>query len=143
MKALSATTPLTPKPCHICGNAESSVAIPSMSGNQHFCLLHYYTTGAHRNASKKKDTAHKQKMNSLIIDRTTIHEQLPQVQDIFADAFTELQKEIREESARVLKSAASSADPLAMLLDTNVVSTQTRRSSFGDITSAASQKKRF
>jgi hypothetical protein len=42
-----------------------------------------------------------------------------QVQDIFAEAFTELQKEIREESARVFRSAANSDDPLAMLLDGN------------------------
>lgn len=142
MNMSSAAKPLPPKSCNICGNEESSVAVPSISGNQHFCLVHYFTTGAHRNTSKTQDAPQRNKKNSLLVDSATIHEQLPHVQEIFAEAFTELQKEIREESARVFKSAANSDDPLAMLLDGNT-STQSRRTSFGSITSAASRRKRF
>jgi uncharacterized protein (DUF924 family) len=76
------------------------------------------------------------------MDNRTIHQQLPQVQEIFAEAFTELQKAIREESARLFKSAANSDDPLAMLLDSNP-STQPRRTSFGYATSTAARKKKF
>ena len=43
--------------------------------------------------------------------------QLPGVQELFAEAFIELQKEIGEESARFFQSAANADDPLAMLLD--------------------------
>ena len=102
----------------ICGATESCIVIPSISGNQHFCLLHYYTTGAEK--TKKK---------SLLIDNRTIHQQLPQVQEIFAEAFTDLQTEIREESARAFKTAANSGDPFAELLDGNST-TQPKQSSF-------------
>jgi hypothetical protein len=72
------------------------------------------------------------------MDNCTIHQQLPQVQKIFAEAFTELQKDIRVESVQLFKSAANLDDPLAMLLDSNP-STQP----FGHATSTAARKKKF
>jgi hypothetical protein len=67
-----------------------------------------------------------------------------QVQDIFAEAFTELQKDIREESARVFKSAANSDDPLAILLGDGNTNTHPRRTSFGFVSnSGASRKRKF
>lgn len=127
MSDIPSATPPPPKPCCICGATDSCITIRSLSGNQHFCLLHYYTTGAEKN--KKK---------SLLVDNRTIHQQLPQVQEIFAEAFTELQTEIREESARAFKTAASSDDPLAELLDGNST-TQPRKPSFN----YARSKKKF
>jgi hypothetical protein len=125
------TAPPPPKSCSICASTESCISISSISGSQHLCLLHFYTTGAHRTASATKDTSNRKKKSSTLVDNRAIHQQLPQVQEVFAEAFTELQKEIREESARVFKSAASSDDPLAALLDGNNAPTQARRTSFG------------
>jgi len=44
-------------------------------------------------------------------------QQLPKVQELFAEAFLELQKDIGEESARAFQSTATADDPLALLLD--------------------------
>jgi hypothetical protein len=133
-----------PKACSICGVTEACIVIPSIAGSQNLCLLHYYTTGAHHAASMtaSRDLPHKKKKSSLLVDNRTIHQQLPQVQDIFAEAFIDVQKEIREESARVFQSAANSDDPLAMLLDSNT-SSQPRRSSFGHSSSVSSRNKKF
>ena len=46
-----------------------------------------------------------------------MEKQLPQVQEIFAEAFIELQKDISEESARSFQLTATADDPLALLLD--------------------------
>jgi hypothetical protein len=45
-----------------------------------------------------------------------MEKQLPNVQELFAEAFVELQKDIREESARTFQSVATAEDPLAILL---------------------------
>ena len=60
-----------------------------------------------------------------------MEKQLPKVQELFAEAFIELQKEIGEESARAFKSASTADDPLALLLDPTGASSSTiSRSSF-------------
>jgi hypothetical protein len=46
-----------------------------------------------------------------------MEKQLPQVQEIFAEAFIELQKDISEESARSFQLTVAADDPLALLLD--------------------------
>ncbi len=45
-----------------------------------------------------------------------MEKQLPNMQELFAEAFVELQKDIREESARAFQSVATAEDPLAILL---------------------------
>ena len=45
-----------------------------------------------------------------------MEKQLPKVQELFAEAFIELQKDIGEESARAFQSVATAEDPLAILL---------------------------
>ncbi|KAL7441366.1 hypothetical protein ACHAXH_006930 [Discostella pseudostelligera] len=109
--------------CNIC-NGESCFLIPSIASPRHFCMLHYYTTGAYRsnNHSKSKTAstttgiATKKKSSSLLVDCHRMEKQLPKVQELFAEAFIELQKDIGEESARAFHSVATAEDPLAILL---------------------------
>lgn len=79
-------------------------------------MLHYYTTGAHRSSNSNNGK------NSLIVNSSRMDEQLPQVQEIFAEAFIELQKDIGEESARSFQLTAAADDPLALLLDDRATS---------------------
>lgn len=94
-------------------------------------MLHYYTTGAYRNRnnhSKPTKTSSsstattttgisaKKKSSSLLVDCQRMEKQLPKVQELFAEAFVELQKDIGEESARAFQSVATAEDPLALLL---------------------------
>lgn len=83
MNALPPTAAAPPKPCNICNDTESCITIPSISGSQHLCLLHYFTTGAHRQMkiAAAKD-AHLKKKKSLLLDSRTVHQQLPQVKFI-------------------------------------------------------------
>mmetsp|Transcript_8548 Transcript_8548/g.18178 ORF Transcript_8548/g.18178 Transcript_8548/m.18178 type:complete len:428 (-) Transcript_8548:52-1335(-) len=90
--AQSSSAPL--KPCTIC-QSESSIVVPSLAAPKHFCLLHYLGTGNHRKRSKNK-------RSKLFVHPLRLESQLPAVQDLFSEAFVELQKEIREESARGL-----------------------------------------
>lgn len=116
------------KPCSIC-NGESCIVIPSISSQQHLCLLHYYTTGAHRSgrppnssATSATSLASKKKSSSLLVESQRMERQLPKVQEIFAEAFTQLQKDIGEESARAFRSASAADDPLGMLLSSTAPS---------------------
>jgi len=102
-------------PCCIC-NGESCLVIPSIGSPQHVCMLHYYTTGAHRSSNSNSGK------NSLLVNSSRMEKQLPQVQEIFAEAFIELQKDIGEESARSFQLTASADDPLALLLDDRATS---------------------
>lgn len=101
------------KQCCIC-NGESCFVIPSIGfqSPQHVCMLHYYTTGVHRSSSNSN-----RNKNSLLVHSSRMEKQLPQVQEIFAEAFIELQKDISEESARSFQLTATADDPLALLLD--------------------------
>jgi len=72
------------------------------------CLVHYYTTRNCRIDPKKV----------AVIDKDEMKTQLPYVQDLFSDAFTELQKEIATESARSFNEMAKrGSDPLSILND--------------------------
>jgi hypothetical protein len=84
-------------------------------------MLHYFTTGAHKHVAKSAPAsmtgiAAKKKSSSLLVDCHRMEKQLPNVQELFAEAFVELQKEIDEESARAFQSVATAEDPLAILL---------------------------
>jgi len=74
---------------------------------QLFCVLHYYTTSAAR--VDPSDVS--------IFDQEELDKQLPAIQELFADAFVQLQQELSEESARSF--AANQHDPLAILHDLN------------------------
>ena len=121
---LVAPTAAPLKPCSIC-NGEACVVIPSIASAQHLCLIHYYSSGAHRSHPPSTTTAatriisanNKRKSSSLFVDGHRISQQLPKAQELFAEAFVELQKDIGEESARAFQTAATADDPLALLLD--------------------------
>lgn len=131
----STAAPAPLRPCHIC-RGESCVVIPSIATPQHLCLLHYYTTGAHHSShpqstkttSATTSIAAKKKSSSLLVESQRMDQQLPEVQELFAEAFIELQREIGEESARVFQSAANAEDPLALLLDATAPSASASRS---------------
>ena len=109
-------------PCSIC-NGESCFVVSSLASPRYLCLLHYYSTGAHRSNTHSlpgmmstTGIATKKKNSSLLVDYQRMEKQLPNVQELFAEAFVELQKDIREESARAFQSVATAEDPLAILL---------------------------
>ena len=112
-----------PKPCNIC-KEESCIVIPSIASSLHLCLLHYYTTGAHqrhpRSATIPIAESSRKRNFSLFVENQKIQHQLPKVQELFSEAFIDLEKEIREESARRFQSEAE--DPLAALLDSTAPS---------------------
>jgi hypothetical protein len=120
------------KPCMIC-NGESCFVVPSIVAHKYLCMLHYYATGAHHRVTYENNTNHvggkrettkkssssSSSSSSLYVDRRRIEDQMPHVQEIFADAFLELQNDIVEEMARSFRVASTSDDPLALLLNTN------------------------
>lgn len=81
------------KPCSIC-NGESCIMIPSISNKQHFCLLHYYSTGQHQSSQSQSltnsITSTKKKSTSLFVESQRMNKQLPNVQELFAEAFIDV-----------------------------------------------------
>lgn len=75
---------------------------------QSFCLLHYYTTRACRTDPSK----------TTVVNEDEMKRQIPYIQELFSDAFTELQKEIAIESARSMNEMLKNTnDPLSILTD--------------------------
>ena len=68
--------------------------IPSLSNQQHFCLLHYYSTGQHCSAQSQSltnsITSTKKKSTSLFVESQRMNKQLPNVQELFAEAFIDV-----------------------------------------------------
>jgi hypothetical protein len=105
--------------CSFCRNALAAVTVkpptPASSRRsnlkpppaQPFCVLHYYTTSAVRSNPA----------GVTIIDQTIVDEQLVPMQELFAEAFVQLQQELSEQSARAFEKNAH--DPLAILHDLN------------------------
>jgi hypothetical protein len=105
--------------CSFCRNAPAAVTVkpptPSSSRRsnlkpppaQPFCVLHYYTTSAVRSNPA----------GVTILDQSIVDEQLVPMQELFAEAFVQLQQELSEQSARAFEKNAH--DPLAILHDLN------------------------
>mmetsp|Transcript_58574 Transcript_58574/g.174398 ORF Transcript_58574/g.174398 Transcript_58574/m.174398 type:complete len:273 (-) Transcript_58574:181-999(-) len=105
--------------CSFCGTNEAAVVLESLV-KKPLCLVHYYTTRVVR-----MDPAKVRHMG----DGSELRKQLPAVQSLFSEAFTDLKKDIAEESARAF--AVSGSDPLAMLHDARrkpAMKSQVRRS---------------
>mmetsp|Transcript_285 Transcript_285/g.535 ORF Transcript_285/g.535 Transcript_285/m.535 type:complete len:327 (-) Transcript_285:22-1002(-) len=115
----AAATAATLKPCVIC-KGESCFVIPGIASSQCFCLLHYYSTGKHNDYGTKNNKQAgrtKNKKTSLLVENERLKKQLPNVQELFAEAFVELRTEIGEASARAFQNTKNNADdPLASLL---------------------------
>jgi hypothetical protein len=73
--------------------------------SQSLCLLHYYSTSAVRETKAVS-----------IIDASLLQEQLPQTQELFAEAFVQLQQTIQEEVAKSFDDNTEN-DPLAVIQD--------------------------
>lgn len=93
-------------PCSFCGegNARAAVVLDSLA-RKPLCLLHYHTTRSIRFDPAKVRPAG---------DGSELRRQLPDMQELFSEAYTDLKRDIAEESARAF--AASAADPLGSML---------------------------
>mmetsp|Transcript_10059 Transcript_10059/g.15511 ORF Transcript_10059/g.15511 Transcript_10059/m.15511 type:complete len:289 (+) Transcript_10059:159-1025(+) len=98
--------------CSFCNNTPAALLVQMPSSRKRkeaplpYCLLHYYTTRAVR-----VDTS-----SVSVLNQDQVDFQLENgMQELFAEAFTELQQELGEESARSFH--AHKADPLAVLMD--------------------------
>lgn len=97
--------------CSFCNRTPAAVLVelPHLRKQQTkpFCLLHYYTTSAVRVSESKVKP----------VDDSIVEEQLKDglMQELFAQAFTELQQDLSSESARAFQN--QQADPLAVLHD--------------------------
>lgn len=98
--------------CHFCQAEPTAVVVrvPAIrrrkaSPPQTYCLLHYYTTSAVRLDPKYV----------TIQDEEELQRQLPAVQEIFSEAYVQLQQELAQESARAFNQHKH--DPLAILHD--------------------------
>lgn len=82
--------------------------------SQRLCLLHYYSTSAVR-----------EREAVTVIDSSLLQEQIPSVQELFAEAFIQLQQAIQEETMQTLymntnttdNSSSINHDPLAVVND--------------------------
>ena len=79
---------ITTKKCSYCLTSNAAVLVGGIA-EKPLCLLHYHTTRAIR-AGKVKQTN----------NGNALQQQLPNTQELFAEAFIELQKEIEEESVK-------------------------------------------
>jgi len=96
--------------CSFCGSAAAVVSITkSLAKTKNpMCLMHYYTTRSCRIDPQKVS----------IINNEELTKQLPQVQELFSEAFLELQNEIATECARSFNEMAKlGSDPLSILND--------------------------
>jgi len=108
----------------------------------HYCLVHYYTTSAVRLSTDEliameanddatidsygnKPPRKSPKTFVRICNQTVYDEQLPGIQELFQEAFVELQQALAEESARSF--AANAKDPLGALLQRPSSSQQKKR----------------
>ena len=95
--------------CSFCNNNQAVVTIQKSFTSKPYCLFHYYTTRACRIATHKVSLIETE-------DKDEFHTQLPYVQELFSEAFTELQKEISAESSKSFQSMlAKGNDPLSVL----------------------------
>jgi len=88
----TASSATTITPCSFCGDTNAAVLITGQLLDKPLCLLHYYTTRAARSFPESRVTT--------IGNGRELQLQLPLVQSIFSEAFTELKHEISEEIAR-------------------------------------------
>jgi hypothetical protein len=99
-----------PSICSFCESEAAAIFISKSLSKTTIplCLVHYYTTRSCRIDPKKVSIINPQELNT----------QLPYANDIFAEAFTQLQKEISTESARSFHEMFSrESDPLSILND--------------------------
>ena len=98
--------------CSFCESEAAAICISKSltKATIPLCLVHYYTTRSCRIDPQKVSVLNKEELKT----------QLPYVQDLFSEAFAELQKEIGTESARsFIEMSKREADPLSILNDSH------------------------
>lgn len=95
--------------CSFCQKAPAVVCVqrplphrPTKRYSQSLCLLHYYSTSAVRERNAVS-----------FVNAKLFKEQLPNVQELFAEAFVQLQQTIQEETAKAY--STDDNDPLAVV----------------------------
>ena len=93
--------------------------------DQPLCLLHFYTTDACRHVTASSiSNNEQQKMIATIIDSMALQQQLPLQQELFAEAYLQIQQEIQDVIHQQQQVDCSvdgnrSDDPLAIITDLN------------------------
>ena len=127
----SSSENVQPQLCSFCQDATAAVmvSLPSLRSKKGkpirtpFCLLHYYTTSACRVGGIVDDN-NPGDANVTVIDSETLENQLGPQQDLFAEAYVQLQQELQE--ATMQHYATHKNDPLAILSDLNKSSKRRR-----------------
>lgn len=110
---LDVPTPMSQANPHVCSFCMSEPAVVSIkkqitTETNSFCLLHYYTTRACRSDPSK----------TLVLNNDEMKRQLPYIQELFSEAFMDLQKDIAMESGKSFHRMMECAnDPLSILTD--------------------------
>lgn len=100
-----------PQSCCFCNHNQPILSVQKSFTSKSYCLLHYYTTKACRIDVNKIHLVGGDEDEEL---RT----QLPFVQNMFSEAFTELQRQILDESTKTFEEMAKREnDPLSILLE--------------------------
>lgn len=103
------------KKCCFCDENQAIVMIKKSFTTKPYCLFHYYTTKACRIDTSKVSLIESEASDEF---KTQVQIQKTHVQEIFAEAFTELQKEISTEATRSFQSMVERGnDPLSILID--------------------------
>jgi hypothetical protein len=94
------------------------------------CLLHYYTTAAGR--ISRHDTNNHAVTSTTIMNQEELQIQLPQQQELFAEAYIQIQREIQEELMKLTSpspynNASNMNDPLSIIVDLNQQGHKKRR----------------
>lgn len=100
--------------CCFCNDSQPVISVQKSLTSKSYCLLHYYTTKACRIDVNKVHFID----NGEVDHDDEINTQLPFVQSIFSEAFSELQKDILTESTKAFKAISEKeSDPLSILLE--------------------------
>jgi hypothetical protein len=97
------------------------------SSKEPLCLLHYYTTDACRQHPENQDDG------ITVVNSEELQKQLPKQQEMFAEAFLQVQREIQDAIMRYSKINSTSAkdmnvnDPLSIIVNLNQHSHKKRK----------------
>ena len=96
--------------------------------NQPLCLLHFYTTDACHTINTNRDSKQQQYTTATILDSIAMQQQLPSQQELFAEAYLQIQQQIQDaiqqqqqqQQQEVLAATTNvNDDPLAIITDLN------------------------
>jgi len=100
--------------CSFCKDSLAAVSVRTEGSiiRRPMCLKHFYTTSMHRNCGPSTERI-------MVADKIETMRQLDEIQKIFAESYTELQRELSETLALDAERDAASSDPLSSLFSYN------------------------